>query len=160
MFEQEENGMKKHGIKKIIKMSAVAVGIMGITAASSFGADFVSVVKDGVNLRSGPETKYEILFQLPSGYPLKVLSRKGKWIKISDYENDKGWIYSTLVNSTPHVIVRAKECNVRSGPGTNHGKVGSVARDVILRKLESKGDWVKVSHPQISGWVYGKLVWP
>ena len=160
MFDQEEIGMKKHGVKKIIKVCAVAAGILGVTAASSFGADFVSVVKDGVNLRSGPETKYETLFQLPSGYPLKVLSRKGKWIKVSDYENDKGWIYSTLVNSTPHVIVQARECNVRSGPGTNHGKVGSVAKDVILRKLESKGDWVKVSHSQISGWVYGKLVWP
>ena len=160
MFDQGEIRMKKHGIKKIIKVSVVAVGILGVTAASSFAADFVSVVKEGVNLRSGPETKYETLFQLPSGYPLKVLARQDKWIKVSDYENDKGWIYSTLVDSTPHVIVRAKECNVRSGPGTNHEKVGSVARDVILRKLESKGDWIKVSHPQISGWVYGKLVWP
>jgi SH3-like domain-containing protein len=123
-------------------------------------AEYVSVVKDGVNLRSGPTTSHEILFQLPAGYPLKVLERVPKWIKVSDYENDKGWIYAGLVSKTPYVIVTADEGNVRSGPGTNHDKIGKVVRDVILKKIGTEGNWFQVRHPELTGWIYRNLVWP
>jgi SH3-like domain-containing protein len=123
-------------------------------------AEFVSVVKDGVNLRSGPTTSHEILFQLPKGYPLKVLAREKKWLKVSDYEDDKGWIYASLVSGTPYVIVKADEGNVRSGPGTDNDKIGKVVRDVILKKIGTEGDWFQVRHPELTGWIYRNLVWP
>ena len=100
------------------------------------------------------------MFQLPAGYPLKVLAHEGKWLKVSDYENDKGWIFSSLVSKTPYVIVKVKEGNVRSGPGTKYDKVGKVVRDVILKRTERKGDWVKISHPRLTGWIHKTLVWP
>ncbi len=152
--------MGKNRLIQRVKIGAVAMAMLCGTAGATLAAEYVSVVKDGVNLRSGPDTKYETLFQLPSGYPLKVLARQGKWIKVSDFENDKGWIYGSLVSKTPYVIVRVKEGNVRSGPGKNYSKVGSVAREVILKKVGSKGDWIKISHPRISGWVHKSLVWP
>jgi hypothetical protein len=27
-------------------------------------------------------------------------------------------------------------------------------------QVEQKGDWVKVSHPDLTGWVHKDLVWP
>ena len=131
-----------------------------ITTGLAAAAEFVSVVKDGVNLRSGPDTTHEILFQLPEGYPLQVLERKKEWIKVRDYENDKGWIYGGLVAKTPYVIVKVKDGNIRSGPGTEYEKSGKVIRDVILRKTGAKGDWIKISHPMLTGWIYKQLVWP
>ncbi len=148
------------GMRKIVTLGAVALTIVGASAVSSLAEDYLEVTKDGVNLRSGPSQNYEVLFQLPEHYPLKVLARKGQWVKVSDFEGDKGWIYESLVKRSSHVIVKVKECNVRSGPGTNADKVGSVAKDVILQSNERNGDWIKVSHPQITGWVYRKLVWP
>lgn len=152
--------LQKNSVWKYIQGMAYAAVVFSLSAFACHAAEFVSIVKDGVNLRSGPDTTYEILFQLPQGYPLQVLSTKGDWLKVSDYENDKGWVYKSLVDSTPYVIVKVKESNVRSGPGTNHAKVGSVARDVILRKLETKGEWLQVEHPQLKGWVHDNLVWP
>ncbi len=152
--------MGNNGLMGKMKIGVMAVVMLCGTAGSIFAAEYVSVVKDGVNLRSGPDTKYETLYQLPSGYPLKVLSRQGKWIKVSDFENDKGWIYGALVSKTPYVIVKVKEGNVRSGPGRNYKKIGSVAREVILKKVASKGDWIKISHPRITGWIHKSLVWP
>ncbi|BCO08687.1 hypothetical protein GF1_10630 [Desulfolithobacter dissulfuricans] len=147
----------QHGLFVIV---ACAV-LLGFAAGSALAAEYVSVVKDGVNMRSGPDTKYEVLYELPAGYPLKVLGRKGKWLKVVDFEGSKGWIYSSLVDKTPHVIVTVKtEANVRSGPGTKYKKIGSVAREVILKKVDQKGDWVKVSHPQLTGWIHKKLIWP
>ncbi|MDH4317187.1 MAG: SH3 domain-containing protein [Desulfobulbaceae bacterium] len=123
----------------------------------------MSVVKDGVNLRSGPDAKYEILYELPAGYPLKVLEKKNSWFMVSDYQNDRGWIYSSLVSNDRYVIVKASEGNVRSGPGTNYDTIGQVYNDVILKKISSQANWVKVTHPQLpggSGWVHQSLIWP
>jgi len=156
----KEKGMKNRTLKQSVRVGVLAAALVSASTLSAMAAEFVSVVKDGVNLRSGPETKYEVLFQLPKGYPLKVVARKGKWIKVSDYENDRGWIYNNLVSKTRYVIVKVKDGNVRSGPGTKYDKVGKVVRDVILKRIDRKGDWIKVSHPQLTGWVHKQLVWP
>ncbi len=58
------------------------------------------------------------------------------------------------------MIVKVKEANVRSGAGTNYKKVGSVMREVILKKVDRKGDWIKIKHPQLTGWLHKKLIWP
>lgn len=153
--------MKHNRLKKKLSQVIVMTGaIVAMSAMSVLAAEFVSVVKDGVNMRSGPTTNTEILFQLPAGYPLKVLERKGKWLKVSDFENDKGWIFGSLVNTSSTAIVKVKECNVRSGPGTNFDKVGTLAREVIVKRVDRKGEWIKISHPKLTGWVYSKLLWP
>ena len=152
--------MNNRGFRQGIRLGMVAAAAFCFLVLPAQAAEFVSVVKDGVNLRSGPDTKYEVLFQLPSGYPLKVLAHKGNWLKVSDYENDKGWIHKNLVSKTPYVIVTVKQGNVRSGPGTKYSKVGRVERDVILKRVGRKGDWIKVSHPQLTGWIHKKLLWP
>ncbi|WP_310599786.1 SH3 domain-containing protein [Desulfobulbus sp.] len=136
-------------------MLATALGLSGAVAA-----EYVSVVKDGVNLRSAAGTNAEILFQLPLNYPLEVIGKDGQWLKVSDYEGDKGYIQESLVGKTPHVIVKAKECKIYNGPSTKEKVVGNGAKDVILQKVEQKGDWIKVTHPSLTGWVNKSAVWP
>ena len=143
-----------------MRIGILATALICSAAVSAMAAEFVSVKNDGVNLRSGPATNDEILFQLPAGYPLQILSKQGKWFKVRDYENDKGWIYASLVSKTRYVIVKVKDGNVRSGPGTNYDKVGKVVKDVILRSTNRKGDWVKIAHPKLTGWIHKSLVWP
>ena len=153
--------MKKSNLTRFaVSMMFFLAVAAWFTTGLAGAAEYVSVVKDGVNLRSGPSTNNEILWTLPAHYPLKVVTRKGKWLKVTDMDGDKGWIYGPLVSTTPYVIVRVKEGNVRSGPGTNFEKVGTVEREVILRKVGAKGDWIQFSHPQLKGWIHRKLVWP
>ena len=147
-------------MKKNLYFLALGVFAPACLAGGAGAADFLSVARDGVNLRSGPATTSEVLYQLPAGYPLQVLGQEGQWYKVSDYEGDKGYIQTSVVNKTPHVIVKAKECNVRSGPTSKDPVVGKSVRDVIFVKVEQKGDWVKVSHPDLTGWVHKDLVWP
>ncbi|NLZ17680.1 MAG: SH3 domain-containing protein [Desulfobulbaceae bacterium] len=136
----------------------LVVGFAGFEAVEA--AEYMSVVRNGVNLRSGPGTQNEAIFQLPTGYPLLVLERKGAWIKVQDYEGDKGWIQQSLVSKNSFVIVRVREAKVRSGPGASAAEVGKAAKDVILSRAGSQGDWIKVSHPQLKGWIHKDLLWP
>ena len=134
--------------------------IVQIAALPAAASEFVSVSKDGVNLRSGPTTDTAVLFQLPAGYPLEVLERKNGWLHVRDYEKDEGWIYAGLTSNTQYVIVKISKGNIRSGPGTDYDQTGTVVRDVILQKVEQQGDWIKIYHPQLTGWIYKNLVWP
>ncbi len=150
---------KLNGTQLLTKMVLMAAFFL-VSTVTVYSAEYVNVTKDGVNLRSGPDTKYSVIYELPEGYPLKVLTRKGQWIKVSDFENDQGWIFSPLVSKNSHVIVTVKEGNVRSGAGINNEKVGEVVREVILKNLGKQGDWIHVEHPRLNGWVHRKLVWP
>lgn len=142
---------------KVVALNALASAFFFSAAVA---AEYVSVLKDGINLRSGANTNAEVLFQLPAGYPLEVLGKEGQWLKVRDYEGDKGYIQESLVGKTPHVIVKVKECKIRSGPSANDPVVGNGVKDVIFAKVEQKGDWVKISHPELTGWVHKDLVWP
>ncbi len=57
----------------------------------------VIVKKENVNIRSGPGTDNDILFQAEKGVTFKVLEEKGNWIHIAHADGDKGWIYKPLV---------------------------------------------------------------
>lgn len=124
-------------------------------------AKMVSIANDLVNMRSGPGQKYSVVWELGKGYPLKVLQTKGEWLKVTDYENDTGWIYKKLVNRTPHLIVKKKIINIRSGPGTGFKIVRKAQNGVVFQTLERKKGWVKVKHEEenVVGWVMRSLLW-
>ncbi len=128
----------------------------------AIAAQVVSVKKDGVNVRTGPGTNFPVYMELFQGYPLKVVEKKGDWLKVSDFENDSGWIFSSLVTPGTTVIVNAKKTiNMRSKPNTSAQIVATVDRGVVLTKLSTQGKWVKVRHSQGTvGWIYSPLLWP
>ncbi|MDD2466928.1 MAG: SH3 domain-containing protein [Desulfobulbus sp.] len=147
-------------VGSLLKKGALTLMGSFLLCSSGWGAEYLSVARDGINVRSGPGTNASVLFELPMGYPLEVVSREGQWVKVMDYEGDKGYVVDSLLSKTPYVIIKVKECNVRSGPSTTDPVVGNVVKDVIFQKVEQKGDWVKISHPQLTGWVHKTLVWP
>ena len=149
-------------ISKILKTITLATSIVAASATLSFSAEYVSVIKDGANVRTGPGTSNPVYMELFTGYPLKVLEKKGDWLKVQDFENDTGWIFSSLVESGKSVIVKGKsKINMRSGPGTNNSVVANLERGVVLDVLERKTKWVKVRHLSgTEGWIYAPLLWP
>jgi len=120
----------------------------------------VSVKGRKVNLRSGPGKRYEVLWELGRGFPLKVIGRRKGWVKVRDFEGDEGWIASRLVGRTPHLVVKKKRINLRSGPGKRYRLVGRANYGVVFRTLRKKRGWVKVRHENgTTGWVLRSLLW-
>lgn len=124
-------------------------------------AKMVSVDADMINFRSGPGSEYKVLWEIGRGYPLKVIGSKGGWYRVVDFENDKGWVYKKLVDRTPHLVVKKRAINLRSGPGTSYKKVRQAKRGVVFRTLASKNGWVKVRHEEanVEGWIKRDLLW-
>ncbi|MDA8164328.1 MAG: SH3 domain-containing protein [Desulfobacteraceae bacterium] len=130
-------------------------------AASTLAAEYVSVSKDGASIRSAPQAKAEVLWEVFKDFPLQVVAHKGKWIQTVDFEGDKGWISSSLVSKKKMVIVKAKLGNMRLGPGANYETVARVKYGVVFKPVGKKGDWVKVKHADgTTGWLFKDLIWP
>lgn len=135
--------------------------LLVMALASAVQAKMVSVDADLINMRSGPGSKYKILWELGKGYPLKVLKSKGNWYRVEDFEGDKGWVYKKLVGRTPHLVVKKRAINMRSGPSTRYKIVRQAKRGVVFRTVERKKGWVKVRHEEekVEGWVKRDLLW-
>lgn len=136
-------------------------GALFLLASTATAAEYASALKDGANIRSGPDAKKEILWTVFKGFPLQVKARKGKWAEVVDFEGDKGWISTDLLAKQQTVIVKADSANLRVGAGKDYEIVAEVKRGVVFKSLGTEGDWIKVKHADgTTGWILGKLLWP
>ena len=156
----EELIMKTRTFQRLFLAGFVALFILSLSAPGN-AAEFVSVKKDAVNIRSGPSTKNKVVWQVFENFPLEVIKREGKWANVVDFEGDKGWIYETLISSRKSVIVNVETANMRSGPSTDDNVIATVKKGVVFEPLEMKGDWMKVRYKnEIPGWMHNSLLWP
>ncbi len=149
-------------IRRFFVLCASGTLIGALCLSPAFAADYVSVVGDNVNVRTGAGTNYEVSMELFQGYPLKVLETQGEWLKVVDFENDSGWIHQSLVSDGDTVIVNGnKSVNMRAEPSTNSSIVATVDRGVVMTRLETQGKWAKLKHSTgLVGWIYTPLLWP
>ncbi len=132
-----------------------------LTATTAGAAEYASVAKNGANIRSGPGSNYELLWEVGKGYPLRILQQQDKWSEVVDFEGAKGWIITLLLSDQKTVIVKGKDINLRVGPGVNYEPVALVKYGVIFTPLDRDGDWVKVKHADGTvGWLRDTLIWP
>ncbi|MBA3013806.1 MAG: SH3 domain-containing protein [Desulfobulbaceae bacterium] len=130
-------------------------------AAPGHAAEYVSVNKDGANIRSGPDTKNDLLWEVYKDFPLQVIKRQKDWAQIKDFDGDQGWIFINLISKDKRVIVKANSVNMRSEPNTDAKVVATVKYGVVFTPIEKKGPWLKVKHEDgTSGWISSSLVWP
>ncbi len=139
----------------------IAAALGAAVCASAWAQELVSVRNANVNLRAEPNLQAEVLWKLTQGYPLQVLETRGNWLRVQDFEGDKGWIASSVTARTPHHIVKGTSINLRAGPGTQHAVVGKAVYGDVLRTARRQGDWVQVQQPNGGGtaWVASSLLW-
>jgi SH3-like domain-containing protein len=135
--------------------------ILVLLASFCFAGEFASIVKDGVNIRSGPSTDDEVLWEVFKDYPVEILQRQGDWAQIRDFEDDTGWVYSSLLADRKTMIVKVETANMRSGPTTDDKVIATVKKGVVFTPLEQKGSWIKVQYKDdLTGWMYNTLLFP
>lgn len=149
---------KRYPLFFLVMLAVFAVSGQGRPCQA---AEYVTVIKDGVNVRSGPSTKNEVHWEVFKNFPLKVLERKGDWVHTEDFEGDTGWIYGPLLQKDRQVIVKVKKANLRVGPGKNYEIVATALYGVVFTPGRTDGNWLQVTHQDgTKGWIHSSLVWP
>jgi SH3-like domain-containing protein len=149
-------------MKKTFAMMYVFFLIMIITPNCSY-ALCVKVQK--ANIRSGPGTSYEKVWEVYKYMPFKKVgvSLSGDWYAVRDVDGDVNWIYKSLVTDKYHcAVVSKEEVNVRSKPGKNQPK--SFLRPAkhydTFKVLKRKGIWVRVKDEWNNiGWIHSNFLW-
>lgn len=139
----------------------LVVAVLMAAPAVSLAGKRVSVSVNSANVRTGPGTKYEIVWKgVEKYYPLEVLDQADSWYYVKDFENDTGWIFKKLVDKTQTVITTKERCNVRKGPGAKKPLAFVVDSGVPFKVLTRKGNWIQVRHADgDKGWIHKSLVW-
>lgn len=138
----------------------LALSICWLVTPAALASEMVSAARNALNMRAGPGTGYAALWTVDKGYPFKVLARKGKWLKVSDFERDSGWVYGPMTNKTRHHVVSASSARLRAAPNGRSAIVFRAGRGDVLRTLRQRGRWVQVRHERGPvGWVVRSRVW-
>ena len=105
------------------------------------------IKNEKANLRTGPGTKYEKLWQVFQYMPFKLLGTKGNWKQLQDVDGDKYWVHAPLTTQKYKcAVIKNDQTNLREGPGTQYPKVSwaPVDKYFSMKVLKIADNWVHI----------------
>ena len=122
---------------------------------------YVSLKSNQVNLRVGSSKNYPIILKyVVKNYPIEIIDEFNSWRKISDFENNIGWIHKALLKSERFAIIlpNAKTSTVvYSKP--KGVKVGTIGRRNIIKINKCTLDWCQIISQNNYSWVPKNKLW-
>lgn len=138
----------------------VVMVLLAFPQSVALADEMVRIKVKTANVRSGPGTKYKKVWEVPRNYPYRVISRKGRWMKVKDFEGFEDWIFSSLTDRRPAVVVKVKRANARTGPGKKYPVIFTADSGVAFEVLGKRGDWIQVrANDGDQGWIFKTLLW-
>ena len=123
-------------------------------------AERLAITATVANIRSGPGSTYDVVWNVQQFYPFEVIKKEGAWYQFRDFEGDVGWVHDSLTDKIQTVITTKPQCNVRNGPGTENDILFSVGSGVPFKVIERKDKWIHILHADgDEGWIHDSLVW-
>jgi SH3-like domain-containing protein len=121
---------------------------------------FLSLKNNEVNVRIGPSKEYPIKFTYKKKYlPIKIIDKSDTWRKVSDFENNSGWIHISQL-SKKKTAINIKKKSVMYKKSTIYSKPIAkleIGRLVLIKKCKIK--WCKISSGGFSGWIFKSSLW-
>jgi len=143
-----------------MKIKLAVITALCIFLCTTALAERLTVESTIANIRSGPGTEHDIIWNVEKFHPLFILEKSGNWYRFRDFEGDEGWIHNSLLTNTPAVITIKDTCNIRSGPGTNNAILFTVEKGIPFKVIKKEGNWIQIEHADgDQGWVHKSLVW-
>jgi N-acetyl-anhydromuramyl-L-alanine amidase AmpD len=110
-----------------------------------------------LNVRSGPSTAYSIIGTVASGQRYVAIETSNGWYKVY-FANNTGWCSGTYLSSVTGVTgvkIETTALNVRTGPSTGYGVVGTCASPQRYVQSTTSGGWRKIWWGGGAYWVSG-----
>lgn len=124
-----------------------SVNAASIPAPTSAGT--VKTTSGNLNVRASASTTSSIVGSLANGSYVSLIEKSGSFYKVI-YANGKvGYCHADYIqsvsNSKPaYVSTSSTSLNVRSGPSTSYGVIGSVQKNADIIVLQTSGSFYKI----------------
>ena len=142
---------------------SLSVSIFTLLLVMANPAMALCIKHEKANLRTGPGTKYEKLWQVFQYMPFKLLSTKGNWKQLQDLDGDNYWVHAPLTTQKYKcAVIKNDQTNLREGPGTQYPKVNwaPVDKYFSMKVLKIENNWVHIQDASgDKAWIYRPLVW-
>ncbi len=87
---------------RLVWLLAIGLSVMSGAAAWAAKGDPLVVTANNVNVRAGPSTRDDVLFQVFRDEPAVELARKGRWVRVElPKRKRRGWIHDSLLAAVP-----------------------------------------------------------
>ena len=127
------------------------------------------VSTDGLNVRTGPSTRYSVIGKLNKGTKVEVISESNGWSKIK-YNNKTAFVSSgylkVVSTSTPSnntedktenykeiKVVNTNGLNVRTGPSTKYQSIAKIDKGTKVEVISESNGWSKINYNKTTAYV-------
>ena len=129
----------------------------GITTLEGAGTiwSIATVVGDSVNLRASNSLYSKINTTLKKGTKIYLVKDANPWFYVSTPKG-KGWVFGNYVQRAKVVVVKARNVNLRTGPGKSYEIKQTINGGGTNFAVEAASNgWLKVVSPQygVRGWI-------
>ena len=153
--------MEKKYNKKLIFLSLFFLLLFSVKELyAQENVIFLSLKNSEVNLRQGPSLEYPIKLIYKKKYlPVIILDKSETWRKISDFENNSGWIHISQLSKKKSAINKKNNSILYKKPTVYSKPIAKIesGRLILIKKCKLK--WCKVSSGGYSGWIIKNYLW-
>ncbi|MCH1627663.1 SH3 domain-containing protein [Ferdinandcohnia quinoae] len=121
---------------------------------------------DGLRLRTGPGTSFQIMGSLNKGQVAQYIDKNESWTKVK-YNNQIGWVSSPFLttiqgsNNKPDVTNKQKSgkvntsvLNVRSTPNLQGSIIGKLTKGSTVSIKNERENWLEITFNKGNAWVH------
>ena len=122
--------------------------------------NLLSLKNTEVNLRQGPSFKYPIKLIYKKKYlPVIILDKSETWRKISDFENNSGWIHISQLSKKKTAINIKNNSVIYKKPTIFSRPIAKleIGRLILIKKC--KVEWCKITSGGYNGWIFKSSLW-
>ena len=121
---------------------------------------FVTLATEEVNVRTGPGTRYPILYIVrKGGLPVEITKEFEVWRKIKDVDGDGGWVHKAMLSGRRGVVVKGQVQPLLREPYDSARPVARLEPGVIAELKSCKDAWCSLKVATYEGWMKKENLW-
>lgn len=145
-------------MKKILLITIILLNFLNNAFSKEIA--YMSLKPNKVNLRSGPNKDFSILYTYKLRFmPVKIVGEYDNWFKIIDKDGDSGWISEQLLSKARTIITLNDIQLLYSNYNKEAYPMYRVEKNVIAKLLKCKENRCKVKIKKIKGWFDKNTIW-
>ncbi len=143
----------------VMKRFVCAILVLCLSNEVAEAKQFVSLKSSKINMRVGPGDEFPISWVfLRAGLPMMLIAEFQHWRKVRYLDNTEGWMHKNMISGRNTAVV-VKDKALLYKKNSESCPIARLEKNVIVRVLEKRDNWIKVDINKVKGWIPREDLW-